>query len=473
MNREIEINSTIRIIVLSFAAVTAGMTLWACVDHQMMYAAVGLIAFLIGIVPFLFLKSYDLFSPWSFVLLAIGMGCTLQCLCMSFMWPNAEAIERLLILGQPPEYFIYPAGLYLLGIICLTAGYFANRRSRHWKLNIKREYSNNNLIIVLGACLVVSVVATLAFVRFTGGVQSGKISAKRTTIKTLDVQRDDGFRQYGSLRHMGKLANVAFLILYSFFLARNPKLTTMQWALVGGSFLVACALPFYMSLRGQVCWVILSALGVTYYHGRGNFVMKFGIYAALSIALFVFMSILRHAGDDDAMSKLTIEDSISSLILNRNGPGLSKTAHIINHIPDTLEFKYGETIAVWVIAPIPRELYPNKPMVHTGPIIGTRIYGNRVSGVPPGLVAELYWNFYIPGIIFGMLTVGWVLHAVYMLFRNCNVDPTIVSPIYLFAIIPVGFAIIGHSLGFGTIMRFVDFATIGVVVFFCTRQRSD
>ena len=129
-------------------------------------------------------------------------------------------------------------------------------------------------------------------------------------------------------------------------------------------------------------------------------------------------------------------------------------------------------MAVWLIAPIPREIYPNKPLIHTGPIIGQKIYNNRVSGVPPGLVAELYWNFSIPGIIFGMLLVGWTLQWVYLLFRSCDVDPTIISPIYLFAIIPVGFAVIGHSLGFGTIMRFVDFTTIAVVVYLCTVQKN-
>ena len=452
-----------------FGVVTAGFIAWACADHQMLFAAVGMFAFFIGIFPLLPLKTYDLYSPWSFVLLAIGMGCTLQCLCMSFMWPDAEAIEKLLILDESPDFFLYPSALYILGILFLTIGYFANRKISPRKLRINREYSTRNMVIVLGACLLLSVVATLAFVRFTGGATSGKISAKRTTIKTLAVEDDDGFRQHGYLRHAGKLANIVFLVLFSFFSSRNERLNFFHWTLIGTSFVLACALPFYMSLRGQVIWVMLSGLGVTYYHWRGNFLFRVATFGSVAVALFLVMSVLRNAGEDNPFEDLTLSHSVKSLILNRNGPGLSKTAHIINHIPDTLEYQYGKTIAVWLIAPIPREIFPSKPLVHTGPVIGTRVYGNRVSGVPPGLIAELYWNFHIPGIMFGMILVGWLLHSVYKLFQNCDIDPAILSPIYLFAIVPVGFAIVGHSLGFGTVMRIVDFLTIVVVVFFCSR----
>ena len=109
-------------------------------------------------------------------------------------------------------------------------------------------------------------------------------------------------------------------------------------------------------------------------------------------------------------------------------------------------------------------------MIVTGPIIGTEIYNTRVSGVPPGFIAELYWNFYIPGVIFGMLFMGVLLKRLHLLFRNMQGQREIVVPVYLFAVIPIAFAVLGNSLGFGTVMRFVDFVTIAVVIFFCSNS---
>ena len=120
------------------------------------------------------------------------------------------------------------------------------------------------------------------------------------------------------------------------------------------------------------------------------------------------------------------------------------------------------------MAPIPRALYPDKPMIVTGPIIGTEIYNTRVSGIPPGFIAELYWNFYIPGVIFGMLFMGVLLKRLHLLFRNMQGQREIVVPVYLFAVIPVAFSVLSNSLGYGTMMRFVDFVTIAGIIFFCS-----
>ena len=87
------------------------------------------------------------------------------------------------------------------------------------------------------------------------------------------------------------------------------------------------------------------------------------------------------------------QNVLESIVLNRNQIELPKTAHIINAVPETLDFQYGKTLTRWLAAPIPREVWPDKPVIHPGPIIGNRIYGQRVAGVPPGLIAELWWNF--------------------------------------------------------------------------------
>ena len=470
MNREVEIGGLAKSLVLVVALMAAIFSAWASVDMQMLHAAVGLIALLIVLSPFLVLKSYDLFSPWSFVILAIAALATPQAICTSFDFPDVDTVDRMMLVGRSPSYFIYPACIYLIALSCLVFGYFGLVRQGQGEkpgLVVSRGMHTRNTVVVLGAAVLLSAVSTIFFVRLTGGFESDKISSKRTKIETLDVAGSDT-QQYGHIRQLSKLSAAAFLVMYSFVLCREEQSSFFVKAALAFSFLAAIALPFYASSREQVLWVIIGALGVNYYLAKGNFLFKCGVVAAVGLVLFLVMSVLRSADSDDVYASVSFSSSFEKLVLNRNGPGLSKTSHIINHIPDTLDFKYGQTFSDWIFAPVPRAIYPDKPMIVTGPIIGTEIYGHRVAGVPPGFIAELYWNFYIPGVVFGMLFMGVVLKRLHLLFTNMQIQREMKVPVYLFAVTPVAFAVLGNSLGYGTVMRFIDFVTISSIVYFCS-----
>lgn len=468
MNREFQVGAVVKALVLVVALAAAIFSAWACVDMQMLHAAVGLIALLLVLAPFLILRTYDLFSPWSFVILAIGVLATPQAICTSFDFPETDVVNRMMLLGQEPSYFIYPACVYLLALGCLVVGYFGlvkDEVKSGWV--VSRGMHSRNTIVVLGAVVLLSAFSTILFVRLTGGFESEKISSKRTTIETLDVAGSET-KQYGHIRQLSKLSAAAFLVMYSFVLCREEQSSLLMKGALVFAFLAAIALPFYASSRSQVLWVVIGALGVNYYLAKGNFWFKCGTVAAAGLFLFLVMSVLRNSSTDEALGSVTLVSSFEKVILNRNGPGLSKTSHIINHIPDTLDYQYGKTFANWLLAPIPRALYPDKPMITTGPIIGTEIYNTRVSGVPPGFIAELYWNFYLPGVIFGMLFMGVLLKRLHLLFRNMQGQREIVVPVYLFAVTPIAFTVLGNSLGYGTMMRFVDFVTIAVIIYCCS-----
>jgi len=468
MTREFQIGGVVRAFVLVVAIVAAFFSAWACVDMQMLHAAVGTIALLLVLSPFLVLRTYDLFSPWSFVILAIAVLATPQAICTSFDFPDRDTVSRMMLLGQDASYFVYPSCIFLLSLGCLTIGYFGLVKDEVKPgVLVSRGMHDRNTLVVLGAVIMLSAVSTVLFVRVTGGFESEKISSKRTTIETLDVAGSDT-KQYGHFRQLSKLSAAAFLVMYSFVLCREDRSSFLVKAALVFSFLAAIALPFYASSRSQVLWVVIGALGVNYYLAKGNFWFKCGMVGVAGLMLFLMMSVLRHADTDDALESVTFASSFEKVILNRNGPGLSKTSHIINNIPDTLDYQYGRTFANWLLAPVPRALYPDKPMIATGPIIGTEIYNTRLSGVPPGFIAELYWNFYIPGVIFGMLFMGVLLKRLHLLFRNMQGQREIVVPVYLFAVTPIAFTVLGNSLGYGTMMRFVDFVTIAVIIFFCS-----
>jgi len=254
MNREFQIGGVVKALVLVVAVAAAVFSAWACADMQMLHAAVGTIALLIVLSPFLILRTYDLFSPWSFVIIAIAVLATPQAICTSFDFPDRDTVSRMMLLGQEPSYFIYPSCIFLLALGCLTIGYFGLVKDEVKPgVVVSRAMHSRNTIIVLGAVIMLSAFSTVLFVRVTGGFESEKISSKRTTIETLDVAGSET-KQYGHIRQLSKLSAAAFLVMYSFVLCREDRSSLFSKAALIFAFLAAIALPFYASSRSQVCF---------------------------------------------------------------------------------------------------------------------------------------------------------------------------------------------------------------------------
>ena len=312
--------------------------------------------------------------------------------------------------------------------------------------------------------------ASLAlYIRFTGGATDETvISGKRTVIRTLDVQNEKDFSQYGYLRQGALLSLTCLLVLMSAWTARYSRLSMPRVVVLAFLFLVACALPFYSSSRDQIVWNYLCTMGVLYYSGRPVLSGRSLAVLVGVVGVILFISAVRNDRSDSTPFFEKMKTKLTPLLLNRHGPNVAKTAHILHSVPNPLGLKYGETIYVWLLAPIPREILPNKPMVSPGPIIGMEVYGTKFSGVPPGLVAEMYWNFHVVGIVLGCFFFGLFLRYIYEVFRAIRTDDGVVTPVYLFALFPLGFQVLNNCLGGGVVMGMVDMTMSAVVVALCT-----
>ena len=93
---------------------------------------------------------------------------------------------------------------------------------------------------------------------------------------------------------------------------------------------------------------------------------------------------------------------------------IDKTGYIVSWSSENNFYLYGSSLVSFVVAPIPRVLWDDKPSVRVGPWIAEQIYNreNR-SGVPPGLVAELFLNFSWLGIFIGMFLYGSLCRLIY------------------------------------------------------------
>ncbi len=112
---------------------------------------------------------------------------------------------------------------------------------------------------------------------------------------------------------------------------------------------------------------------------------------------------------------------------------------------------------------VPRQLMPDKPPLDEGMYIymlaqGGEIYPGMPSrdqysvGWPTETLGTMYWNFHLPGVIFGMVILGGVLRTAY--------EYLLMSHKSLFAIIIYQYTMFGFAL---SNMRIVQF-TLGVIL---------
>jgi hypothetical protein len=92
----------------------------------------------------------------------------------------------------------------------------------------------------------------------------------------------------------------------------------------------------------------------------------------------------------------------------------------------------------WIVFPIPRAFWEGKP-VNVGSQLAAIIYDAN-NGTPPGLIGDIYWNFWIFGVLAGMFIIGLVLRSLVSYRGRSSNSPaailfTTVS-IYLIARLP-------------------------------------
>jgi len=276
------------------------------------------------------------------------------------------------------------------------------------------------------------------------------LSAKRTVIPELDLQGAN-YQSYGELRFLASLAIFAHLLVVADCLRPGSRQVWWKAALAGALLAVACLLPFYASIRSNVAIYLCLSLGMFYYSGRRMPKPLIAGGLALAVLTVYAMTVLRAERDDaEALSQLRLgSEVVDSLILNRNQIELAKTAHIVDAIPESLDYQYGATIARWVAAPIPRRLWQDKPVIHPGPQIGNEVYDQRVAGVPPGIVAELYWNFGPVGMVIGCALFGMGLRWVYERFRPARAGDPFQAALYVVGPMLLGYEAVGSSVGSG------------------------
>lgn len=479
-------NSALRVLSALCAVGLLVGAMWSIFSEQGLFLAYGAMLSVIATSPF-WGKNYSVMSPWTLLALAIVLSCGIRGAILSLGWEGRFPLDRLWTLGVEPTFYSYPSFVYALALLTAVAGYQlpkAFNKGSPGSIEPDRAGRTHRTfgpwaIYVVYLFAAIGAVALIAYVQATGGFSLSSLSQKRTTIDS--VQLTSTYQSHGALRFINQFSSVAFWVAIA--LRRSQVANRSQPGIFGfiemGLLgLNAIALPFYASSRAEVVNILIVALAIRFLTGRGGIkVRNLVTLALITLVALSFMTYSRAQNQGAAQSALTATTVFTTIpegiIYDRNFGDMSTTAQIIQRVPDQLPYAKGSTIATWLVAPIPRSVWPEKPLISAGPIIGTTVFGTDRSGVPPGYVAEFYWNFGLTGTLIGGALLGAILRFLESRFSLAWMfQEPVIAVLYSATAFRFGMFAISGGLG-SSIYRLVgDLATTGLVLLLVQTRRQ-
>jgi oligosaccharide repeat unit polymerase len=284
----------------------------------------------------------------------------------------------------------------------------------------------------------------------------------------------ENYGAHGVLRMLNSLSMFAFLLYLSHCAFDGLRINKSRLITIFSLFINAGLLPFYSSSRLPIVWLVLWSIAIWYYAGRLFNKRIVFLFTCSGLVAFQIMTVLRREVEDTwevIVGAVDLSRVFDPFVMGLHFLDLSKTVHIIENIPELLEFQYGKTLFTWVYSLIPRSLWASKPLVLVGPIIGRTIY-STTAGIPPGIIAELYWNFYLPGIVLGGVCLGWLMRSLYESLNPSIAPNRNVVLVYLTVYLPFSFFLISNGVSYAMVKVMMNLIILTLIFKFIKRPRS-
>ena len=130
----------------------------------------------------------------------------------------------------------------------------------------------------------------------------------------------------------------------------------------------------------------------------------------------------------DALARVEVDadPELYKQKLDRITPGLFMLALIVDKVPNSIAYRYGETIYPLLFQPIPRLIWPDKPVPMDQNELG-RLFSiisptDYNTTIRPTILGDLYFNFGLPGIVIGMFLMGGIYAYINKVFGSDRND---------------------------------------------------
>lgn len=456
------------------AATLIGFLVTADPSLLLVCAAMGPVLILLA--PQLFQRSYDLFAPLNFIALSAFFGVTLRSLYVVVV--DNRTTRELLLLGEPPEFLIPAVLLINAALACLVLGYLAPwpRIPLHRASRPGRTGWSERRVKVVAALLVAVGGACVVVYLDRLDIQLGtlpELSAKRR----LEVTGGEyGYAAMGYYLWGMSLLSYAFYLLWTQLASSGRRLISLSGVTTLAVGLLAAFPPFLTSSRTGIMVLVIYAAIIWNYARRPLTARWLTGAVVAGLLVITVMAGLRSMGrrgvsGEDGLNAMAVPEAVLG---NRNWLGITKTAHLLQAVPDEIEYQNGKSFLTWLVAPIPRTVWPGKPVIRVGVTLGEDVFekGRRASGVPPGFIGELYLNFGYLGVFGGMLGLGMVLRLLYASFWPLLGSNRTALLLYTVIVFPLTFSLVSNDFSGVVINIARSLITLGILLPLVREKRA-
>lgn len=353
-------------------------------------------------------RKYDLPNPLRVVAWVLIFGYTLKSLYLPY------AIGR----GLPfiTDHFTrnyIPLGQFavLLATLCFAFGYMLTGRTRlhtrSFKGNVPRKLGT-----LLYWPVFVLAITGVALVFYLKGLYLQILNLQFAGVKFF-VDEEGNKSSLGFLL----LGSDLLLVYFLYYLAFGRGLLRPNVYLPA---IVFVSLNFFLSSqRTGVLIIIIGAIlvgRVGFFKFTSKTALKRLTFVGLTLAILSMASYIRNESNDVSASDLSISAGIEiTLTQTFYGTYAIDPAKLTGIILHEHSYLLGQSFLMFIIAPIPKILWPEKPPVRLGPYVAQELLDyNNESGSPPSAIGEFYINFSWLGVVLGMFFLG----ALACLVRN-------------------------------------------------------
>jgi len=288
-----------------------------------------------------------------------------------------------------------------------------------------------------------------------GALYFRKMGVNFNAINEISQKRhykvDDGsYSSLGYYRLLMDLIEPVFYILLIYVVVKKKSVFSLLGLFTFFLGVLNMAYPFIQSSRSNALYVLIN-VGLIIFYLKGGIPWRqlITVVAIGSVALVVMTSLR------ESHSKINSQTAVSSnplaiMVGSLNFLGVDKTSQIIDKMPDRMNYQFGSTLFLWVLSPIPRTMWPQKPEMTEGREVGELIYQKRDEnspggGVPPGFIAEMYLNFGYLGVIAGTFIAGVILKLFYNAFKKVREKSMYAMVIYILIFVPFALKLMGSD----------------------------
>ena len=412
-------------------------------------------------IPMFVQKRVDLFEPLTFLVLLVTIGIPMKIIYVYWFGRHDQHVIDHVLLQKKPADFLYGSIIVSTALFMLVLGYLLRfPRTTVELLYFPRvkDINGRRLQFVLLIFFVISMIG------FAGFAAKGGISLSSLT--SLSQKRFGSFREEGAERMHNvlylfmRMAGFSKFIVYFglvWLIHRKKSFFSYTGLLVFIAALQTITLGFAINSRAGVALLLLDCCVLCYFLMR-QFDARL-IFGAGLIGIVLMMVMLA------ARSKLVDESAetplaglVKKTLCGRQFMDIAKISHIIDGVPRKMEYRNGEMLYNWLAGPVPTKYWPDKPMwASQGVKLNQKIfnYKGTVSGCPPGIMGELYWNFGLPGLLIGMFLLGIIYRQMYSVFHPNRHSPAAIL-IYTMVLTRFFLFTIGNDLGTGIVKSGLD-----------------